>query len=604
MYRPVKRKAPSISEVIEAQRKLFGNITPQAMLEPETGSVSNIGFSGVVGGTFDFLGLEALIDSYLGKIGSHVKINNGAITKALVMQLLHGPYQTLYGTSEFFARKPINVLLNQDIRAQDLNRDVLGRFLDEVSEFGPERLFVLVAKQTAERLGIKITEVHLDSTSFSYDGVPKEDDMCELRIDFGYSRDHAPEKPQVNLLGITDGQSKLPIYTKAVSGNVPDKSSFFTLLTDDWRMLREQFNELKYLVADSAMCTEKILKEARQKGIYVVTRVPDQYSKVKKIYGNTKAEEFEKIYPDDPDDQNYGKWCGIEEIGGVPCKLLCVENRGRRESKIATFERRANKEQEKLQAALKKLSTQPAKCRPDAEKRLDEIVAKCKLCRIVGIAYEEVKGHSGRGRPKKGAQEEVQGVKVTGTVEIDREKIEAKVEAEIKFVIATTDTERNWSMAELLSCYKRQSVIERTWKLSKNPTMFLNALYLKSPHRIEALMWLMSIALLVYSATEYRMRAKMSENDLTMSTPDHRGTLANPTLMRLKQYVDNSNVNLKVMPELHEIQISGITEEFAQIITAMGFEWARYYQRQTYEYFATVHYGWEQTTGGVVVESI
>ncbi len=394
------------------------------------------------------------------------------------------------------------------------------------------------------------------------------------------------------MLGITDGQSKLPIYTKAVSGNMPDKTSFFTMLTDDWPVLKEQFKDLRYLVADSAMCTEKILKEGRQKGVYIITRAPDQYLKVREIYAEAKAEEMEKIYPDDNDDQNYGKWCGIEEIGGVPCKLLCVENRERTDSKYATLERRAGKEQAKLQAAIKKLSTRPAKCRPDAEKLLGELMSKCKLCKISGVEYEEVKGHRGRGRPKKDAEEEVIAVKVTATVEINRELIDTKVGEEIKFVVATTDLERDWSMAELLSCYKRQSVIERTWKLSKNPTVLLNALYLKSPRRIEALMWLMSIALLIFSATEWRMRSKMKEHELSMSTPDHRSTLANPTLLRFKQYVDNSNINLKVIPETQSVQISGITEEFAQIISAMGFEWTRYYQRQTYEFFAERHYDW------------
>ena len=120
---------------------------------------------------------------------------------------------------------------------------------------------------------------------------------------------------------------------------------------------------------------------------------------------------MEKIYPDDKDDENYGKWCDIKEIGGVPCKLLCVENRERADSKLATLERRAGKEQEKLQAAIKKLSTRPAKCRKDAEKLIDEIVAKCRLCKIIGITYEEVMGHSGRGRPKKDEPQEVISVK-------------------------------------------------------------------------------------------------------------------------------------------------------------------------------------------------
>ena len=46
MFRPIKRAAKSsISEVIEEQRKLYGMFSPKELLEPETGSISNIGFS-------------------------------------------------------------------------------------------------------------------------------------------------------------------------------------------------------------------------------------------------------------------------------------------------------------------------------------------------------------------------------------------------------------------------------------------------------------------------------------------------------------------------------------------------------------------------------
>ena len=44
----------------------------------------------------------------------------------------------------------------------------------------------------------------------------------------------------------------------------------------------------------------------------------------------------------------------------------------------------------------------------------------------------------------------VAGVEVTGKVSISEDYISRKVEEEIQFVIATTDTERQWTMAELL----------------------------------------------------------------------------------------------------------------------------------------------------------
>ena len=547
-------------------------------------SATNLGFAGIVAGTFDHLELEKLIDRYIGKEGSHVKVNNGAIAKALVVQMLSAPYQSLYGTTEFYAKMPVDALLNKDVSARDLNREVLSRFLDDVAEYGPDRLFIEAAGQTFKKLGITVTEGHLDSTSFSYDGKPKSEDMCELEIQRGYSRDHHPENPQVCLLGMTDGVSRIPFFTTAVSGNVNDKTSFLKVVSKQWPLLQAQFKDLKYLVGDSAMFTDKIIPEAVDKGIHLVTRVPDTYDFAKAIYEETNEGNLIKIY-DDEEDLNYGRWCDSVEIGGVPLKLLLVKNYERRESKEDTVRRKAEKELEKTSAAFKKLRTQPAKCRADAEKALADLQKKCKACVISDITYEEVQKYEGKGRPSPDAQKKTIAVKVLGKVSVNEEYIKQKVEEELQFVIATTDTRRNWSMAELLSTYKRQSTIERMWKISKDPKILLNALYLKTPHRIQALMWVLSIALLVYAATEYLLKKAAKENNIKMPAPDHRFTLAVPTLNRLKQYADNSQVILVFLDASQTFMISGMTDVFADIIVALGDEWIRYYQPRTYQNF-------------------
>ena len=545
--------------------------------------VEAIGFAGVIASTCDHIGLEKIIDLAIGKEGSHVRVNNGAITKALVVQMLFAPYQTLYGTAEFFARMPLDVILDKDITAEDLNREVLGRFLDSVADFGPDRLFVSVSRATFETLGIKVTEGHLDSTSFSYDGKPKSDDMCELEIRRGYSRDHHPENPQVCLLGITDGVSRLPLFTTSVSGNVSDKSSFLEVVKQ-WPLLREQFRDLKYLVGDSAMFTDKIIPEAVKNGIHLITRVPDTYDFAKKLYSETTEANLTKIFEDE-DDLNYGRWGGTVDIGGKEVKLLLVKNYDRRQSKEETVRRAAERELNTVEQALKKMKTQPAACRADAEKNIEALIKRCKACTISDITCEEVKKHAGRGRPKADAPMTVVAVRVSGKVAINEEYIRQKVEEEIQFVIATTDTKREWTMAELLSTYKRQSTIERMWKISKDPKILLNALYLKTPRRIQALMWVLSIALLVFAATEYLMKKAMKDNSIKMPSPDHRMDLAVPTLLRFKQYVDNSHISLLFSSETQTFKVVGITDVFAKVITAMGQDWVRYYVPQTYRNF-------------------
>lgn len=77
---------------------------------------------------------------------------------------------------------------------------------------------------------------------------------------------------------------------------------------------------------------------------------------------------------------------------------------------------------------------------------------------------------------------------------VDSQKLQTAVDGELLYVVATTDTERKWTMAELLSTYKRQSVIERCWRCCKNPTMMVDSMYLQKPSRIDALLWLMQTA--------------------------------------------------------------------------------------------------------------
>ena len=208
-------------------------ITPEQMqnftesqfhIEP---GVNDLSLHGVIAGTFDFLGLEQTIDAVIGKRSHLMKINHGAAVKAMVMQMLSCPYQSLYRTDEYFSRIPLASLLNQGVEACVLNRFTLSRMLDDIAAFGPRKLFMLPAGQACSRLGITVQEAHIDSTSFHCDSEEKVEDGCELEIRYGCSRDHRPDLPRVIMLGLVDGVTRMPIYSREVSGNISDHTSFF-----------------------------------------------------------------------------------------------------------------------------------------------------------------------------------------------------------------------------------------------------------------------------------------------------------------------------------------------------------------------------------------
>ena len=95
-------------------------------------------------------------------------------------------------------------------------------------------------------------------------------------------------------------------------------------------------------------------------------------------------------------------------------------------------------------------------------------------------------------------------------------------------------------------------------------------------------MWVMTLALLIYSATEYLMRKKMEEQRLTVPTPDHKNVLSRPSLMRVYQYLANSNISLTYSPGTEFVRLTGVPLDMKQILLFMGEEWCRYYISDTY----------------------
>ena len=116
----------------------------------------------------------------------------------------------LYLFGEFFWGKATEHLLGEGIKPEHLNDDRLGRVLDKLFEADLTEVFVGIATKAAERFGGPTKSVHLDATSFHlhgrYDDEGKEESE-EIRITYGYSREHRPDLKQfvVNLMSTKDG---------------------------------------------------------------------------------------------------------------------------------------------------------------------------------------------------------------------------------------------------------------------------------------------------------------------------------------------------------------------------------------------------------------
>lgn len=97
------------------------------------------------------------------------------------------------------------------------------------------------------------------------------------------------------------------------------------------------------------------------------------------------------------------------------------------------------------------------------------------------------------------------------------------------------------------------------------------------------MMWIMTTALLIYTATEYLMLKKMQEQKLTIPSPEHKVQLEKPSLMRLYQYIGNSGIVLQCNRSTGKVSVLGLPTEVKLVLIAMGDEWCRYYLKSYYQ---------------------
>jgi len=166
---------------------------------------------------------------------------------------------------------------------------------------------------------------------------------------------------------------------------------------------------------------------------------------------------------------------------------------------------------------------------------------------------------------------------MTGTVVVDDVKLAAKRHHEACFVLGTSIPDTELSDQEVVKGYKGQSAVERGFRFLKSPVFFVSSLFVKKPSRIEGLLMVMTLALLVYSVAQRRMRNQLAKIGETLPNQINQPT-STPTLRWIFQCMEGINrVLLNVGGQVSCI-VDGITELRMKIIRLFGQRVCQIYQ--------------------------
>ena len=461
---------------------------------------------GLVAGFCHDLGFADIIDNALGGAAPERKISCGRLVAAMVLNGLGFTGRTLHMYSEYFRNKPVDRLIGEGVLPGHINDDALGRCLDSLYEYGVSNLYQQLGEAVVEKLGLQTQALHLDSTSFHYDGQETKDgELAHIHIAKGYSRDHRPELNQVILNLICENQSGIPIYMKPASGNSNDMEGFKQIVKAHIGSLKAA-QASRYLVADAALYVKETIEDLDAQGQLFITRVPQTLKEAKALIKQAPSLQFTYISPG-YEGVNYDS-----EYGGVEQKWLLIRSEQAYKREQHNLNKRMLKAGEVARKDFKQLCQQRFACAQDAQRAVIKWKSKQTVC-DVNANVLEVPVYKGVGRPKLGQLPERVEYQITGALCTPLVSRKTALQQLGLFIIATNDVSDHLDMANLLSSYKAQQNVEKGFRFLKSPDFLTSAIYLKKPERIEALLMVMTCCLMVYAALEHQIRKTLVEKD-------------------------------------------------------------------------------------------
>jgi transposase len=458
------------------------------------------------------LGLAKLFDKYVPN-SNGADIDPAQVLCIMVMNIMVSA-KPLYRVEDWL-HDYLDGVTEGHVEAAKYNDDRLMRNLDLL--FGADRAsFLAELSATAIVVHQLITEkMHNDSTSVSFAGAYNNDDPEAVKLMHGYNKDHRPDCKQIVFgLNITE-DGHVPLGYQLYDGNQADVSTHIP----NWEQLRGMLGKEPFIyVADSKLCSNENLRTLHENGGWFITVVPRNFNEVKGFLERVRdGEEVEwQHLLEVPDDRKKGRIRVYRIHAGErmeDCRILWVHSEAKEALERKAREKRIGKAEE----ALKKIS---AGLNRRSLKTRKQIEAAVKKATHGAMPYLQVTIHEerttervqiGRGRPGPDTRYE------------DKEKVGYRLEwtrdtTAIRRVARTdgffplvdnTDLEP----IEVLRTYKKQPYLEKRFNTGKS-ILEVAPVFLKTPRRIEAMMFLYFIALMLISLIERRIRLDMQAQQI------------------------------------------------------------------------------------------
>jgi len=407
-----------------------------------------------------------------------------------------------------------------------LNDDRVGRSLDVLFDADRATLLTRIVVKVVEEFSVDLSQFHNDSTTVTVYGQYKAPrsgrrGKTSIALAHGFNKDFRPDLKQLLFSLTVSRDGAVPVHYKAFDGNTTDDQTHITI----WESLRRIAGRSDFIyVADSKLCTREQMSYIAGEGGRFISVLPETrkecgwfttWRRTQKVDWRPLMKRRDHRRPENR--HFWHRYWGFESP--LPSeegyRILWILSSQKRDQEAQTRQSRIEKTIMALDALKGKVGTRKWKTKEQISYAIGEVLEKHKSERwfdwkMVSKQEESFK-QKGKGRPGKN-RKYVKVVKERWSFEAlpNPLKIQADANDDGIFPLISNISAEELSMKQILLKYKYQPYIEKRHQQFKS--VFAAApVLLKSPHRIEALMFVYFLVLLLNALIERELRLSMAK---------------------------------------------------------------------------------------------
>jgi transposase len=473
-----------------------------------------IGFAPILAHYFKKCAIVDIIDAHVRLDARRKVLTHGQAAMAMITGILFQAMQ-LYRICQFAKESTVLDVLLPGIDACEYFDDRMADTLDAMFYYGLGNLEAQITRKMIDAFDIENEICHNDTTcALVYGNCDNNQSDQSIKISFGYSKKYRNDLKQLVWSMSVSSDSAFPLFQQAFSGNTADVDTY----VKQWHNLIDLLGRQDFLfVGDSKVASKSNMAHIHEHDGFFLSPLP-MYASYNRAFNDAlNQHRFELLLAyKEKINRGFEVPLTIDHDGRLyPFRMIILFDHGLFIRKNHSLTQRIEKAQAAFDLLASKLNTYRLKTRAAIDKACKGIVKKYQVSEFLQysihsdpkLTYKNKK----KGRPS--ATQPVEKVKIVKEhfrlqVHLNEKAVEDARYRAGYYPLVTNKPAEALSIQEAMIAHKNQYKVEHTYRRSKT-NLSLEPIYLQTPERIEAYLFLFKIALQIIVLMERTARSNI-----------------------------------------------------------------------------------------------